>query len=157
MMCLKVEVLLKISKKLNKKPKFVIPNPSKIRAVQLWNSAVSQKISAKAALFQRSHAALKVFVFSAVQSSISAVQRLSGNEKRSNRPEIFLNQSLWALRVSETSARETKSLKRKISLSLSLFLSVSLSNKINAKNRWVFHFPERGEYIITYWANLRKN
>ena len=68
-------------------------------------SFVSEKISAETALIQRWFLALKICVFSAVQSWISAVQRFSGNEQRWNRPEIILNQSWSALNVSETSTR----------------------------------------------------
>ena len=68
--------------------------------------AVSEKIRADRPLFQRWFLALKKFVFSAVQSSVSAVHRFSGNEQRWNRPEIILNQSWSALNVSETSTRE---------------------------------------------------
>ena len=78
-----------------------------ISAVQLWISAVSEKISAETALFQRWFLALKISVFSAVQSWISAVQRFSGNEQRWSRPESILNQSWSALNVSETSTRDT--------------------------------------------------
>ena len=74
-------------------------------AVQLWITVVSEKISAKTGLFHRWFLALKFFVFSAVQSWISAVQRFSGNEQRWNRPEIILNQSWSSLNVSETSTR----------------------------------------------------
>ena len=77
-----------------------------ISAVQLWISAVSEKISAETALFQRWFLVLKISVFSAVQSWISAVQIFSGNEQRWNRPESILNQSWSALNVSETSTRE---------------------------------------------------
>ena len=80
------------------KPTIVILNYSKI-------SAVSEKISAETALFQRWFLALKISVFSAVQSWISAVQRFSGNEQRWNRPESILNQSWSALNVSETWTR----------------------------------------------------
>ena len=54
---------------------------------------------------QRWFLALKICVFSAVQSWISAVQRFSGNEQRWNRPESILTQSWSALNVSETSTR----------------------------------------------------
>ena len=72
----------------------------------------SALFSPESALFQRKSAlkqrwilALKIFVFSAIQSWISAVQRFSGNEQRWNRPEIVLSQSWSALNVSETSTR----------------------------------------------------
>ena len=68
-------------------------------------SSVSEKISAETALIQRWFLALKISVFSAVQSWISAVQRFSGNEQRWNRPESILNQSWSARNVSETSTR----------------------------------------------------
>ena len=68
----------------------------------------SALFSPESALFQRWYLALKIFVFSAVQSLISAVQRFSGNEKRWNRPEIVLNQSWSALNISETSTREAQ-------------------------------------------------
>ena len=71
-------------------------------------SAVSEEISAETTLFQRWFLALKLSVFSAVQSWISAVQRFSGNEQRWNRPESILNQSWSALNVSETSTRVRK-------------------------------------------------
>ena len=71
-------------------------------------SAVSEEISAETGLFQRWFLALKISVFSAVQSWISAVQRFSGNEQRWNRPESILNQSWSALNVSETSTRVLK-------------------------------------------------
>ena len=70
-------------------------------------SFVSEKTSATTALFHRWFLALKIFVFSAVHSWISAVQRFSGNEQRWNRPEIILNQSCSAMNVSETSTRDT--------------------------------------------------
>ena len=73
-------------------------------------SAVSEKISAGTALFQRWFLALKISVFSAVQSWIGAVQRFSGNQQRWNRPESILNQSWSALNVSETSTRESMDL-----------------------------------------------
>ena len=59
----------------------------------------------KLALIQRWFLALKIFVFSAVQSWISAVKRFSGNEQRWNRPEIILNQSWSALKIYVTSTR----------------------------------------------------
>ena len=65
-------------------------------------SALFQK---KSALKQRWFLALRISVFSAVQSWISAVQRFSGNEQRWTRPESILNQSWSALNVSETSTR----------------------------------------------------
>ena len=77
-----------------------------ISAVQLWISAVSEKISAETAMFQHWFLSLKISIFSAVQSWISAVQRFSGNEQRWNRPESILNQSWSALNVSETQTRE---------------------------------------------------
>ena len=55
---------------------------------------------------QRWFLALKISVFSAVQSWISAVQRFSGNQHRWNRPESILNQNWSALNVSETSTRD---------------------------------------------------
>ena len=116
-MCLKTEVLPKILKKkwnMNQKFSFWIRQKSALfiavseetNAVQPWISAVSEKISTDTALFQRWFWALKIFVFSAVQSWFSAVQRFSGNEQRWNRPEIILNQSWSALNVSETSTRD---------------------------------------------------
>ena len=68
-------------------------------------SSESALFQRKSALFQRWFWDLKICVFSAVQSWISAVQRFSGNEQRWNRPESILNQSWSALNVSETSTR----------------------------------------------------
>ena len=73
-------------------------------------SSESALFQRKSALFQRWFLALKICVFSAVQSWISAVQRFSGNEQRWNRPESILNQSWSALNVSETSTRDIWSL-----------------------------------------------
>ena len=68
-------------------------------------SSESALFQRKSALFQRWFLALKISVFSAVQSWIRAVQRFSGNEQRWNRRESILNQSWSALNVSETSTR----------------------------------------------------
>ena len=54
-------------------------------------SSESALFQRKSALFQRWFLALKISVFSAVQSWISAVQRFSGNEQHWNRPEGILN------------------------------------------------------------------
>ena len=74
------------------------------RKLSLW-------IRQKSALFssfrrnQRWFLALKIFVFSVLQSWISAVQRFSCDEQRWNRPENILNQSWSALNVFEASTR----------------------------------------------------
>ena len=81
--------------------------PALFQRKSALSSAVSEEISAETALFQRWFWALKISVFSAVQSWISAVQRFSGDEQRWNRPESILNQSWLALNVSETSTRVT--------------------------------------------------
>ena len=68
-------------------------------------SSESALFQRESALFQRWFLALKICVFSAVQSWISAVQRFSGNEQRWNRPEIILNQS-WKYSESELISAE---------------------------------------------------
>ena len=60
-----------------------------------WNSSESALISSSA-----------IWVFSAVESWIRAVQRFSGNEQRWIRTETFLNQSWTALICSGTSTRD---------------------------------------------------
>ena len=94
-MYLKNDVLLKISKIWKNK-----------QNLSFWIRQKSAVFQRKSALFRSWFLPLKFFVFSAVQSWISAAQRTSGNEQRRNRPEIFLNQNWWALTISETSTRE---------------------------------------------------
>ena len=97
-MCLGIEVLLNISEKIEKLTK-------NCHSDYVKNQRCSALFQRKSALKQRWFIALKFFVFSAVQSWISAVHRFSGSEHRWNRPEIILNQSWSALKVSETSTR----------------------------------------------------
>ena len=69
-------------------------------------SSQSALFHKKSALIQRRFRALKNGVFSAVQSSNSAVRRLSGNEQRSIGTETFLNQSWFGLPLQPETVRE---------------------------------------------------
>ena len=90
-------------------------NISADQLFQSWSALIfseSALIFSESALFQRKWAlnqrwflALKIFVFSAVPSWISAVQRFSGNEQLWMTAETFPTQSWSALIVSETSTR----------------------------------------------------